>query len=254
MQKSVSFAQISDCHLYADKSAMHHGANVFSHLCSVLTAIKTNHDIEFIIFTGDLTQDHSEASYQLFVEAVKLTEISLPIYYLAGNHDEPAILDKYLQSTIFCSDKTIERDHWQIQLIKSKSDTPSGLVTNDECERLLTCINKDKFQLVMMHHHPVDVGYFIDRHGLKNQQRFYELIDNVSSIKAIACGHVHNAMELTIIGSKSVVPVFTCPATSIQFDKTLDTVSNAGLPAGYRVFHLNHQGELTSKAVFLSNQ
>lgn len=250
MPNNVCFAQISDCHLYADKKAKHHGAEVFSHLCLVLQAIKARDDIEFIVFTGDLTQDHSEASYQLFVEAVNLTKLSKPIYYLAGNHDEFAFLDKHLKAPACCADKTIELDTWQIQLINSKSDTPSGTFLNGECERLLTQIDNTKHQLLMMHHHPVDVGYFIDQHGLKEQQRFYQCLDEISSLKALACGHVHNAIELTIARSNSSIPVFTCPATSIQFDKKADTVSNAGLPPGYRIFSLKPNGELISEAIF----
>ena len=237
--------------MFSQIDGLHYGANVYQNLVAVLDEIKIQHQVNAIVFTGDLTQDHSEASYQLFVQAVAQSGIQVPFYYLAGNHDEHALLDKYLSVPPFKTDKIINEKHWQIALLNSKSDTPKGLVTANELASLAATIDEDKHQLVMLHHHPVDVGYFIDRYGLENQRQFWQTITRYSSIKAIACGHVHQALTLYSAES-SLVPLFTCPATSIQFDTRKNSGASNGQGAGYQVFSLFADGQFNTESYFLT--
>jgi len=244
-------AQISDCHLFSQSDGLHYGANVYQNLISVLQKIKEEPDVEAIIFTGDITQDHSEASYQLFVETVLKSDITLPFYYLAGNHDEHELLDKYLSVPPFSSNKLINEQCWQIVLLNSKSDTPKGLVSQDDLFALEAVINKDKHQFLLMHHHPIDVGYFMDKHGLENQTQFWQTINKHSSIKGIACGHVHQSLTIYSDHTPSI-PLFTCPATSIQFDTSKSSGASNGQGAGYRIFSLFADGQIHSNSCFLS--
>ncbi|MCO4797819.1 MAG: metallophosphoesterase [Colwelliaceae bacterium] len=244
------FAQISDCHLYEEKKALHYGVNVFDNLCHVLTHIKEENIADFIIFTGDLTQDHSEQSYQNFIDAVKVTKTNIPIYFLAGNHDEPELLNKYLKHAPFIQEKIIELPYWQLILVNSKSETPSGFVSSCESEYLLKSLDDTKNQLLLMHHHPMNVDYFIDKHGLQNQQTFYQTLDKIKGFRGVSCGHVHNAIELSLNINNKNMPLFTCPATSIQFKKS-SSLENSGKPAGYRAFMLGKNGIIKSKAIFI---
>ena len=57
--------------MFSQTDGLHHGANVYHNLVSVLDDIKNQHLVDAIVFTGDITQDHSEKSYQLFVQAVE---------------------------------------------------------------------------------------------------------------------------------------------------------------------------------------
>lgn len=247
----LRFAQISDCHLYRDKTALHYGANVYQNLCCVLERVKSIATIEFIVFTGDLTQDHSHASYQNFTDAIKETQITLPVYFLAGNHDEPKLLSEYLSGMPFQSTKVLNNQYWQIQLLSSKSATPAGEVSEEELKRLIACVDPNKHQFILMHHHPVDVGYFIDKHGLTNKNQFYQALNKIDKVNAVACGHIHNALALNIETNEKTIPLFTCPATSIQFDQMASTVENSGKPAGFRIFDLADDGQVTSQVVFI---
>jgi Icc protein len=255
---SVCFAQISDCHLYENKTEEHYGVNVFDNLLCVLLSIKQQAELQFIVFTGDLTQDHSSQSYQNFVAAFKQSQITLPVYYLAGNHDEEELFALHLTRTPFNSAKTIDLAHWQIQLIKSKSDSPAGIVDIKQNTELLSASASNKFQLLMMHHHPIDVGYFIDRHGLMNKTQFWQSLTQATSnncnIKGIACGHVHNAMDLMPKETGYLLPLYTCPATSIQFDKQALTVASSGHTAGYRTFTLIDNGDIDTQVHFIEDQ
>jgi Icc protein len=246
-------AQVTDCHLFSQTDGLHYGANVYQNLVSVLQEIKNEHAVQAIVFTGDITQDHSEQSYKLFVKAVITSGINIPFYYLAGNHDEHELLDKYLSVPPFSSDKLINEQCWQIVLLNSKSDTPKGLVSQSDLLTLESIVDDDKHQLLMMHHHPIDVGYFMDKHGLENQTQFWQTINKFSSIKAITCGHVHQSLTLYSEHTPSI-PLFTCPATSIQFDTSKNSGASNGQGAGYRIFSLFKDGKINSVSYFLSSE
>ena len=257
---AMVIAQISDSHLFADPAGLHCGVNVYQNLLAVLFELKNNSKISHIIFTGDLTQDHSDESYQQFVQAIETTNITVPIHFLLGNHDEPELFKRYLVNAPFCSETVIENSHWQIILLNSKSETPAGVVDKKELAQLKAVLDTDKSQLLFMHHHPIDVGYFIDKHGLKNKESFWQAIDdcqskntrnNESSIKGIACGHIHQELTLTPEKTGKSTTLYTCPATSIQFDPTIDTVSALPTGPGYRLFYLSEESSLTTEVKYL---
>lgn len=253
MSVDLTFAQFTDSHLFADKKQLHYGAAVYQNLVEVLLQIKQMPELDFAIFTGDLTQDHTESSYQNFVDAIIDSQLAIPIYWLAGNHDDIAYMNRFLANAPFNKSKHIETENWQVILLDSKSETPAGEVSTAQLNKLQQLIDPEKCQILMMHHHAVDVGYFIDRHGLNNQQEFWRHINLYPSIKAIACGHVHNALMKKHPNSLQQIPVLTCPATSIQFDQHSATVANANLPAGFRVHQLCSVGEVRSVYHFLTS-
>lgn len=253
IKTSIRVAQISDCHLFSDPNALHYGANVYQHLSRVLTHLKNITEPDVIIFTGDLTQDHTDKSYENFVKLFIKKNITVPVYYLAGNHDEFSQLDSHLCEYPFQTSKVIENEAWQILLVQSKSETPSGFVTEHEINKLTDNIESTKKQLLMMHHHPIDVGYFIDKHGLINKESFWSVLDANASIQAIACGHIHQSLSLPISQTGYSIPLYTCPATSIQFDPTKQTSACNGQGAGYRIFELFDDGKLTTQTYFMSD-
>lgn len=248
---SLNFVQISDSHLYADKKALHYGAPVYSNLVEIFKQIRVMDEVEFIVFTGDLTQDHSSESYQNFVDAVHSSNCDKPIYYLSGNHDDTQLMSEYFDGKPFLPSKVINHRFWQIQLVSTKSETPAGVVSANECQRVLTSCDKSKHQLLMMHHHPVPVGYFIDRHGLTNHQQFVAMANDITSLKGVCCGHVHNALDIPLKLDDRHVTLFTCPATSIQFDKYAQVVENANIPGGFRTYSLTRRGDIHSTVHFL---
>jgi len=236
MEPTFKIAQISDTHLFSDKNALHCGANVYSNLEKVLLHIQGFEKPDVIIFTGDLTQDHTEASYQQFVNLIQHNNIECPVHFIAGNHDKHQLLNSTLVGKPFHHSKIITKGDWQVLLINTKSESPAGYITDDTLLWLNAQID------IMMHHHPIDVGYFIDKHGLTNKSMFWEHINQYNSVQALACGHVHNALLLEPNDTGYLLPLYTCPATSIQFDKTAETSACNGQGAGYRVFELGNVG------------
>jgi len=248
----LSIAQISDCHLFSDFQGEHYGANVFQNLSEVLLHIQSHQLIDAIVFTGDLTQDHTERSYQNFVHSIKQHSINRPVYFVPGNHDDVVYLNKYLVGNPFDQNKVIESKHWQILLLNSKSDTPSGKFKIKEFEAITSTLTNDKFQFCFMHHHPIDVGYFIDRHGLINKSEFWAALGQHGNMKGVACGHVHQGIDIDPESNHRAIPLHTCPATSMQFaplPETAEALSDVG--AGYRMFKFKEDGSYTTDIFYL---
>ena len=251
MNNALTFAQFTDSHLFAERHQLHCGAPVFQHLIDVLTAIDNRDDIAFLIFTGDLTQDHTALSYQRFVEACHIAnKQKRPIYYVPGNHDDLALLTQIFNNDVLRADRVLDIGSWQIQLLNSKSETPAGTWHYAEQTRCVEAMAMDKHQLLVMHHHPVDVNSFIDRHGLQNKADFYQFVSSLPKVKAVLSGHVHNEYVQQI--PQTQAKLYTCPATSLQFDPLADTVADAGLGPGYRTVTLFENGTLDTEVIFLN--
>lgn len=253
MNNAFKIAQISDTHLFSDKNTLHCGANVYQNLFHVLSHITSVEKPDVIIFTGDLTQDHTDGSYQQFVDIFKQQNIKIPVHFIAGNHDEFSQLANHLIGHPFTSSKVLTNDSWQVILIDSKSETPAGYVSKETLNWLNNQVETNKHQLVMMHHHPIDVGYSIDKHGLENKKMFWDTIDQNPTIKLLACGHVHNDLSILPEQSGYSTPLYACPATSIQFDQTKDTSACNGQGAGYRIFELFDDQTFTTHTHFIGS-
>lgn len=250
---TFTIVQITDSHLFADVNGCHHGANVYQNLIDVLTDITKQQEtqrIDALIFTGDLTQDHTEQSYQNFALAFAQVPLNIPCYYLPGNHDEVDLLDKYLIPAGFSADKTITSSSWQLLLLNSKSATPAGFFNQSAFEQLSSSgENRLVNQFIFMHHHPIDVGFSIDRHGLINPVDFWLSMNQSPSIKGIACGHVHQAIDIFPSESGYSKPLYTCPATSMQFDPNTDGVRALSITPAYRLLKFFDSGQITTDII-----
>ena len=83
----LRFAHITDCHLFSQLDECYFGVNCCDSLRLVLADL-AQHTLDFVVFGGDLTQDHSFASYQLFAQLVQEARLPCPVLWLPGNHDE----------------------------------------------------------------------------------------------------------------------------------------------------------------------
>ncbi|KGJ89309.1 metallophosphoesterase [Thalassotalea sp. ND16A] len=246
----VTLAQISDCHLFKDKAGRHCGHNVFINLQRVLEQLAQLEPLDAIVFTGDLTQDHSVESYQHFNQLVNEAKFKCPLYFLAGNHDDVELLNQQLVNDVIKADKEVILGHWRLLLTQSKSDTPAGYVDDEHLNVIANSKSSNLHTLLFMHHHPLDVGFFIDKHGLRNQTQFWQAVQQNPAIKAICCGHIHRGDSYFFEGLNHL-PVFSCPATSIQFDPNSVTLSALDIGPGYRILELDDDGNIETQLHYL---
>ena len=226
--------QITDAHLYADTAARSRAGIPWRQFQQVLSAVVTEKP-DIVLFTGDVSQDESAASYALAVEA--LEQLPCPWYWLPGNHDQP----EFMAAERPMVDQ-VDLDLWRILMLNTQVEgKPHGELGSERQDQLAEQLKSDdRPTLIAMHHPPVNVGaMWMDAIGLQDRDAFWELLSQHPHVKIILFGHVHQAYaEHRRIG-EATIDVYGCPAMADQFMPGAEqfAIDEASRP-GYRIIDL----------------
>ena len=200
MSKSIRVIQITDCHLPKLPELEYRGINSHENLKLLLKKVQRfafDFEPDFILATGDLSEDASAESYQLLHQY--LSNIGLPVLALPGNHDEPALLESFFPGSPVDSIEVSEYDEWQLIRINScLPSSPAGRISDLNLAELERVFSKDsgRSRLLAVHHQPVPVDcLWIDKYKLMEADRFLRLIDQCKDVKAVVWGHVHQVFS-----------------------------------------------------------
>lgn len=217
-------AQITDCHLLADKHGFYQQVQPALHLAAIVRRLQTEQP-DAVLLTGDVTQDHSIASYQLLADI--LAPLSCPVFVTPGNHDDIELLATITQQQPFRPERSLLLGNWLLALVNSKGTTPSGSFSLAEQQWLTSQLQHSSARAVWLfcHHHPLALNCFIDKHGQLDSERLWQSIGADQRIRGIAHGHAHYAYQRQHAG----IAIVGCPASSVQFSATADWQTyNAG--------------------------
>ena len=92
----LTLVHITDSHVFAEPNGEYFCVNTANNLAKTLACIKSI-ECDAIIFGGDLTQDHSEASYHLFAQLVQQASLSDKLFKVFSSTSEPAHKAQLLQ-------------------------------------------------------------------------------------------------------------------------------------------------------------
>ncbi len=235
--------QLTDFHIQADAHATALGLQPFSTLKRTLAQTQ-QHPCDAYFFTGDLSEDGSQAAYQHIIEATQT--ISRPIYYVPGNHDCPAVMHQTFANSPLQRTSVVELDPWQIILLDSHLPGHiEGRLDHDQLQSLTQLLNRQKPTLIFVHHNiaePEELG--------KLPSMFANTDDLVSTlqpfhahVKAIVCGHVHAAYDFDYQGFR----LLSTPSTCYQFAIEQGQVIQTDAAPGYRSFQLFDDGQFTTQ-------
>lgn len=235
---------LSDAHLFSSRNRELFGVNTFHSLERVAGHIKSNEEsYDLAIVTGDLSEDGNSGSYEYFHEMTNGLADSM--IWMNGNHDQfknvPQRLTKeYLHTEWYM-------DPWGFILLDTSIEgKDEGTLSEQEMDRLELFLRKNAHRHVILclHHQPVDVkSRFIDRLGLCNKRRFWEVTKQYTNVRAVLFGHVHQEYDAYHHG----VRVMSTPSTSMQF-KPLSYKLDFDHPThGYRSIILFPDGSLGTK-------
>ena len=241
----MKFIQITDTHLMP-KNEILHGLNPYDRLKVCIDDINQNHsDAELCVITGDLTHTANPDAYLNLRKC--LSELSMPVHLLAGNHDR--------RGEMLAAFPDISIDpHGFIQF---ELDCSAGrflmLDTVEEgkgwgsyCETRLVWLrdtlvkaNEDHVYL-FMHHPPFDVGIpSVDRLGLgADGRKMGELLAEFDNIRHLFFGHVHRP----IAGSWQGIPYSTLRGTNHQVPldfQAVEVVPKSHEPPAYAIVFLD---------------
>ncbi len=225
--QAMKFIQITDTHLMP-KDEMLHGLNPYDRLEACIEDINRNHgDAELCVITGDLAHTANPDAY--IDLRTCLSELPMPVYLLAGNHDRrdemQAVFPEisvdphgFIQFEIDCSAgkflmlDTVEEGKGWGSYCKKRLDWLRYALTKSE----------DHNVYLFMHHPPFDVGIpSVDRLGLgADGLKIGEVLADYDNIRHLFFGHAHRP----IAGSWRGIPYTTLRGTNHQVPLDFDAV------------------------------
>lgn len=249
MRKPVlRIIQISDTHLYANPQRALLGVNTKESFQAVIDLLqKEKGKIDFILHTGDISQDYSQESYLQLVEMIK--DFNVPVYCIPGNHDDPEMMAQVYPRDNVTIQKNIIVKNWQFILLNShKPGAVEGYLEPSELKFMQECLlaYPDHQSIVAFHHHPTPMGMkWLDRLWLTNADELWDAVAKHKNVHTILFGHVHQAFEKKV----NNIPCYAPPSTCIQFNNKQDHFGLENIPPGYRLLELYDDGKLQTAIV-----
>lgn len=239
--------QLTDTHLFASRDQNQKGVNTYRTLEAVVADVARNHpDFDALLLTGDLSQDETPESYDNLIRLLAPIR-GAPIHAIPGNHDDPSLMRARLggQGVAVLSDVVL--GHWRILMLDSRiPDRVAGEIGDQQRQRLKQVLDANEtYVIVALHHPPVPVhSAWIDALGcLDGGKLLAEVAD--PPVKAVVCGHVHQAFEVKWRGAT----ILTTPSTCVQFKPGSDRFAIDDALPGYRVFELADNGYWSSEVL-----
>lgn len=243
--------QITDTHLFADPQANFAGVRPQDSLEAVIRTIQANEShIDLLIATGDLVHDETEPTYQRL--ARMLGELAIPVLYLPGNHDNPALLLKTMRSAPYQNAFEARLRGWRFLLLDtSVPGQVGGRLSAATLANLRESLERGPSlpTLIALHHHPIPVGSrWIDAIGLENGADFMQIVAANSQVKGIVFGHTHQMFDRQV----GTVRVMGTPSTCVQFTPDSDSLIYDTLTPAYRRLELWPDGSIDTDVRFLA--
>ncbi len=230
----MRLVQISDCHLHAAPAARARAGFPLRQLEAVVEAVNRERP-DMVLVTGDISNDETAASYQLAQRT--LGRLVAPWFWLAGNHDDPALMAETRELL-----DELDIGAWRILMLPTQvSGQAHGELGAERLAELAARLEEDdRPTLIAMHHPPLSVGSaWIDALGLKDHEAFWQTLSAFGQVRAILCGHIHQALTGSRHLAEGDVAVYGCPSTTDQFLAHAEAfaIDEASRP-GYRVLDL----------------
>ncbi|RJG40104.1 3',5'-cyclic-AMP phosphodiesterase [Motilimonas pumila] len=245
-QGDLTLLQMTDTHLYSEPDGELLGVNTRDSFLAVMEAVLAqSQQYQAVLATGDISQDHTEASYRVFTEQAK--KLSAPCFWLPGNHDfQPALQTEFAAAGISAC-KHIISEYWQLVLLDTQVvGVPHGQVSEQQLGFLKRALGQypDKHALVLLHHHSVPAGCaWLDQHSLKNADDLFAVLAQHDNANTLLCGHIHQTMDKQYQG----VRLLATPSTCIQFKPNSDDFALDQQEPGWRYLTLKANGEVDTQ-------
>jgi len=248
---SLKLLQISDTHLHAAADSRMRGVTTYATFLAVLEHAQRDPrwPVDAIIATGDIVQDESRAGYERFRAA--LEPLGVPVYSIPGNHDDPKLMGEILASGAFHVGGELRQGEWSVVLLSTfLAGEDAGGLGPARLSGLKQALAAHAGQnvLIAMHHHPLPMGStWLDGVALRDAQAFWSIVDAHSNVRAVVCGHVHQAGDRM----RNDVRFLSTPSTCAQFLPGNEFFALDDRPPGMRWIELYDDGRIETEVTWL---
>lgn len=239
----LRIVQISDTHIFAEEDKSLLGVKTQESFNALINLVKSDGPTpDFILYTGDLSQDASQSSYIRVAD--ELSRFQVPVYCIPGNHDDSQIMQQVYPRGMFSLQKQLVFEGWQFILLDSHiHHKVEGFLSQAELDFMEQCLKQhpNLRAVIVLHHHPVPVGCaWLDKIGVTNAAEFWQVLKRYPQAHTVLFGHVHQQFE----GIKEHIKYYSTPSTCIQFKRKSAEFALEELPPGYRVLDFYPNGDV----------
>jgi 3',5'-cyclic AMP phosphodiesterase CpdA len=179
---------------------------------------------DVVLATGDLVDEGRADQYEILGEL--LDQLAVPLYLLAGNHDEVEPLVAVLGADHPYLPRSgplqyVVEDH-DVRIVALDSTRPAhhdGVLDDERLSWLHATLatRPDTPTLVALHHPPFDTGiWWLDCAGLKGADRLEAIVRAHPQVRRVAAGHIHRPIQTT--WGEVLVTVSPATAHQVAFD------------------------------------
>jgi Icc protein len=248
--RALRVLQISDSHLHAAADARMRGVTTYATFLRVLEHVQRDRrwPPDLVMATGDIVQDESRAGYERF--RMSLEPFGIPVASIPGNHDDPNLMAEILSggSFQFCGEQRY--GPWSLIFLSTflSGEDAGGLGTARlNGLRKALAVHVGQHVLVAMHHHPLPMGStWLDGVALRDAAAFWEIIDANKHVRAVVCGHVHQAAERR----HNEMLFLSTPSTCAQFLPGSEFFALDERPPGARWLELHADGRIDTEVAW----
>ena len=242
-QDPIRLIQITDTHLYGTPKGTLLKMNTHESLSHVVRLVKKNEPhIDYILATGDITQDASPEAYRHFMSTV--ADLNTQASWIPGNHDKFDVMQEVGGDTCF-NNKIVRINNWQLIFLNSsvEGQVHGKLSPAEEIFLHTTLADMEEddaieHALVCLHHNPTkgNSGWMKDS-GLQHGEVFF------TKLRAVVYGHVHQELDYEHKGLRCLCT----PSTCIQFKPYVTNFALDNLNPGYRSLTLHANGDIDTR-------
>lgn len=253
----LTFVHISDTHIAPDDrvDTPYTQAKPLAGARALVAAINALPlHVDCVIHTGDVAYDPEEAFYDEVREV--LGALRMPIYYIAGNHDDRTTL----QTALMRRDDLQAYPHYELDLggvqavfvdSNAPATLPAGRVSDDQLEWLNEICTSDDLRplLIAVHHNVVACGVpWLDSWmRMENGDVFHSIVRQARDrLCGVFHGHIHQSMDVLRDGVLySAAASSWCQFMSYPTPENTDVLPDSLAQAGFSVVHISAEGTTT---------
>jgi Icc protein len=247
-------AQISDLHITPEGQPAYGVVDTAGLLAQCVgTLMRLDPLPDAVLASGDLVEGAQPREYARLKEL--LAPLTMPLYVMAGNHDERRALREAFDAPAFGYLRPAGEflqyavDLGELRLIVLDTVVPRegrGQLCATRLRWLQERLEEDQRPtLVAMHHPPFATGLeHMDVPAFEGAEAFERLIARHGHVERVLCGHLHRTIQCRFGGTVASI----CPSTAHQLALDLRAHAPGGFtmePPGFQLHHW-HAGRLVT--------
>jgi 3',5'-cyclic-AMP phosphodiesterase len=236
---------ISDLHLGGRENAGQRAEAVLAHLAAL------NRPLDALVLTGDLSDAGQQSDYQWL--SARLGRFA-HVVAVPGNHDDRDTLRRTLPDGAAVRDpgagavNTVHEVNGLV-VLGCDSSVPgedSGLLSDETlawADTVLTEVSPAAPAVLAFHHPPILLhDQWLDSMRQFGADRLAGLLSQHTRVRALLCGHVHQAVSARFAGLPLIAAPSVAPGLAMPWEAELAVTT----PPGFVVHALTESGDLTS--------